>query len=113
MSLEPRKHFDVRVVSDLMEIRFTVTQLNDANLEAIGEQLYALVEQDGPSRLRLDFARIESVNGTGLAKMVGLHKRVRAGGGQLTLANLVPLVYEVFDITRLTRFLDVRKQEVA
>jgi anti-anti-sigma regulatory factor len=44
-----------------------------------------------------------------LGKLVGLHKRVRAAGGELTLLNVAGVVYEVFEVTRLHQFLDVRR----
>ena len=43
-------------------------------------------------------------------EIVALHKRASAAGGQLVLSNLTDGVYEVFDVTRLTRALDVRRR---
>jgi anti-anti-sigma factor len=54
----------------------------------------------------LDLAAVRFVSGTGLGKLVALHHRVAARGGRLTLTRVDPLVYEV---TRLTRLLDVHR----
>src|ERR1700722_6041289 len=109
MSQQPREHFDAYFKSGLVEVCLNASQLDDSRLE----WLYSLVAKTCPSRLLLDLARVQFVTCNALSKLVTLHHRVRAGGGQLTLANLTPLVYEVFDVTRLTTFLDVRKQGMA
>jgi anti-anti-sigma factor len=43
--------------------------------------------------------------------LVGLHKRMRAVGGKLTLLNVQPPVYDVLEVTRLTSLMDVQRQK--
>jgi anti-anti-sigma factor len=60
-------------------------------------------------RLWLDLARVRFLTSTVLGQLVGLHRRVRAAGGELTLLNVAGDVYEVFVVTRLHQLLDVRR----
>jgi anti-anti-sigma factor len=83
--------------------------LSEANAEALGEELSRLLEGAARPRLRLDLARVRFLTSTVLGKLVGLHRRVRAAGGELTLLNVTGVVYEVFEATRLHQLLDVRR----
>ncbi len=74
-----------------------------------GERLLRLADELGPRGLHLDLAAVRFLSSTGLGKLVGLHHRVAARGGRLTLTRVSPLVYEVFEITRLVRLLDVHR----
>jgi anti-anti-sigma factor len=56
-------------------------------------------------KLDLDCGNVTLVTGSGLGRLVALHKRL---GGRLTISNVNEKIYEVFETTRLTRLLDVR-----
>jgi anti-anti-sigma factor len=75
------------------------------------EQLHPLAEQLGQGRLVLDFAQVKYLTSTTLNVLIGLHKKVRAAGGQLSLRNVNGTVYEVFEVTRLTQLLHIQKGE--
>jgi anti-anti-sigma factor len=85
------------------------THLSEANAEGLGEELSRLVEGAARPRLRLDLARVRFLTSTVLGQLVGLHKRVRACGGELVLLNVAGVVYRVFEVTRLDQLLDVRR----
>jgi anti-anti-sigma factor len=59
-------------------------------------------------RLHLDFRDVRLVTASGLGQLVVLHQALRARGGRLTLGGLSAHLREVFEVTRLTRVLDVR-----
>jgi anti-anti-sigma factor len=58
----------------------------------------------------VDLARVTYLTSAALEEFLALHRRVRACGGQLTVENVTPQVYEVFEITRLTTLFRVRPQ---
>jgi anti-anti-sigma factor len=97
-----------RRAGDLTLATVLAAHLSEANAEELGKELSRLAEGSAPPRLRLDLARVRSLTSTVLGKLVGLHKRVRAAGGELTLLNVAGVVYEVFEVTRLHQVLDVR-----
>ena len=103
----------MNTVGDVTLVKFVARYLDESNIHAIGDQLFHLVEKMGCQQLCLDFSNVELVTGTGLGKLVTLHKKVQALGGRLSLYNLNPLIYEVFEITRLTTVLDIQRGQEA
>jgi anti-anti-sigma factor len=109
----PAPLLHARLDSGLTLATVLPTHLTEDNAEALGQELSRLVEGPARPRLRLDLARVRFLTGTVLAKLVGLHRRVRAAGGELVLLNVTGVVYEVFEVTRLHQFLDVRRPGTA
>ena len=54
---------------------------------------------DGVTALVLDFAQVAYISSAGLRVLLTTHKKMLSSGGTLTIANAVPAVREVFDIT--------------
>ena len=100
-------------VGSVTVIHLNENALCEPHVHALAEEWSLLIHSPGRHRLWLDFADVRQISSLGLAKVVGLHKQVKAIGGHLTLVNLQPFVYEVFEITRLTTILDVQKGEEA
>jgi anti-anti-sigma factor len=101
---------DAKTTAGVTVAKFQVQHLGEPHVEDLGEELVVLADTVGRGNLCLDLADVESVTSVGLGKLVGLHKRVQAAGGHLTLYNVAPLVHEVFEVTRLTSVLDVRRR---
>ena len=53
----------------------------------------------GVEALVLDLAQVAYISSAGLRVLLSTHKKMLAAGGTLTIANAVPAVREVFDIT--------------
>ena len=102
-TLRLQKHGDVTVV------RVAADDLSEVKAHAVGEELFRLVEGKAGGRLELDLAEVGFLTSTALGKFVALHKRVRAGGGRFSLTNVGGRVWEVFAVTGLDQFLDVRR----
>lgn len=102
---------EAEAVESGTHVRFTgeLVHLDGQNSQILGDPVSALIEEGGSNRLILDFANVDYVTGSALARLILLHQRLQARGGWLTLINVPPLVYEVFEITRLTKYLDVRR----
>jgi carbon storage regulator len=83
-------------------------RLDEANVAAVGAALRRLADVPDRPDLRVDLGRVKYLTSAALEEFVALHRHVRAGGGQLTLENVAPLVYEVFEISRLTALFCVR-----
>jgi anti-sigma B factor antagonist len=101
--LHAHKAGDVTLATVLAE------DLCEVNAQAVGQALDRLVEGVARPRLRLDLGRVHYLTSTALGNLVVLHKRVREAGGELALLNVTDPVYEVFEVTRLHRVLDVRR----
>jgi anti-sigma B factor antagonist len=85
--------------------------LDEQNIQHIGEQLFGLVEQDGLSRLLLNFGNVEYLSSAALGKLITLNKKVKDASGKLILCNISPQIFEVFEITRLDKFFKIEKDE--
>jgi anti-sigma B factor antagonist len=82
--------------------------LDEEALDRIHDQLLALADEPIESDLLLDFGNVEYVTSTALGTLVSLHKKLLARGRHMTVGNLSPPVYEVFAVTGLDKFLDLR-----
>jgi anti-anti-sigma factor len=85
----------------------TFTQANIGNedtVRAIREQVFDLVENQAHPRLVLDFGEVRRMSSTLLGMLIGLNKRAKQAGGDLTLCSLLPDLYQEFETTRLHKF---------
>jgi anti-sigma B factor antagonist len=85
--------------------------LDFANSEVMADSLTAHLDGQKATHLVFDFGPVEFVTSEALGVLVRLHKRVAATGGGLTLLNLSEGVYEVFEVTKLTRILRVHRRD--
>src|SRR4051812_29767442 len=76
----------------------------------IAADLQGLTDDLGRTHLLLDFTQIEYLRSVELGTLIGLHNRVAASGGQLTLFNLSAMVFGVFEATRLQTLLDICRE---
>jgi anti-anti-sigma factor len=77
----------------------------------IEDRLWQLVERTGRCRLVLDLGNVTYLTSTTLGAFLRLHKKLHTVGGVLVLHNVLPHIYEIFSLTKLTRVLDVRMAE--
>ena len=87
--------------------------LDEANIQELGKELFALVEEENRKSLLLNFANVEFLSSAALGKLITLDKKVKAHGGKLKLCNIRPEIYEVFAITKLNKLFDIREDEAA
>jgi anti-anti-sigma regulatory factor len=83
----------------------TVVKIADGRLDADSPLPVQPPEAGaGPHELELDFSAVTFVTGSGLGRLLAL----RAAGYRLTVTNVSPQVYEVFQAAQLTGVLGVR-----
>ena len=92
-------------------IRFGGTEvcLDEDAAAALAEPLAALTEQLSQAIVVLDLDNVRYLGSRMLGTLIGLHKRLTAAGRQLLLCQPRDEVFEIFEVTRLTTFLNVRK----
>jgi len=106
-------HLTVCVTDSSVDVCLLATDLNEVNVEPIGNQLDEIAEQAGQKSLRLDFRVVKYLTSTVLGKLVSVHKQVRHAGGHFQIVNVDPNVYGMFKVTRLNTFIDVQPVEGA
>jgi anti-anti-sigma factor len=102
----PRPAPGVQQSGNLKIITFTRGQARGVE-NVIAAELESLTDGPGDAHLLLDFTNVRYITSVELGTLIGLHKRVKAAGGRLTLFNLSPQVFEVFTATHLDRFFGI------
>jgi anti-anti-sigma factor len=97
---------------DVTVVTLTTPRVDETNVHDIRRQLLDLLARPGRHKLLLDLGELEFLSSVALYQFVDLHRKTKAAGGEFRLRNVRPMVYEVFEVTRLTSVLDVRKGQV-
>lgn len=77
--------------------------------EAMGtlDTAYTTAVTPSTAVLHLDLTEVEYINSSGIALIVGLLSRARADGHRVTAAGLSDHYRHVFEITRLSDYIDL------
>ena len=81
--------------------------LDEANIQAIGEEIGGLIDSSSAPKLLISFANVDHLSSAALGALITINNRVRQRTGQLRLANIDPQIYEVFVITRLNKLFEI------
>jgi anti-sigma B factor antagonist len=113
MSSQPRRRrLEVEDIGDVTVVNFTDRKiLDEQNIQAIGEQLFSLVDENGRKKILLNFGNVEYLSSAALAKLITLNKKLQQAGGRLILCNIDPSIYEVFEITKLNKLFNIQPEE--
>src|SRR6185369_7487108 len=105
MSSQPRRRrLEVEDIGDVTVVNFTDRKiLDEQNIQAIGEQLFSLVDEAGRRKILLNFGNVEYLSSAALAKLITLNKKLQQVGGRLILCRIDPQIREVFEITKLNK----------
>ncbi len=94
---------NVRVVT------FTADAVRDVE-NMLARELESCTDGLAGSHLLLDFTNVERLGSVELGTLIGLHKRMQASGGRLTLFNLNAEVYEIFTASQLQTLLGICRE---
>ncbi len=107
------RRVEVSEIDSATVVRFVDRKILDtANIQELGDELFALIEVDERKNLLLNFSRVEFLSSAALNKLILLDRLVKKHGGQLKLCSLRPEIQEVFVITRLNQMFDIYNEEV-
>ena len=79
----------------------------NADAEALLAGAYAEAEKHDSPIVLLDFSRVNYINSTGIALIVGLLARARKSKRKLVVSGLSEHYREIFTITRLADFMSI------
>jgi anti-sigma B factor antagonist len=106
------QRLEVSEVGDVTVVRLRDYKIvEDINIQELGQELFHLVEVENRGKLVLNFSAVEFLSSATLGKLITLDKKVKAHGGLLKLSNIRPEIYKVFEITKLNRLFDIKKDE--
>ena len=99
-------------VGDVTVVKFVDKKiLDETNIQNIGNQLFALVDEDGRKKIVLDFSIVEYLSSAALGKLITMDKKVKTAKAKLRLCCIRPEIYEVFEITRLNKIFDIKSTQ--
>jgi anti-anti-sigma factor len=112
MPVPPDRHVrlettDTGLTAQLIDCRL----LDEQSTPAIEAELFGLTEQLGAGTLFLDLAGLDFMSSVGLGMLIGLHRCLKASGGHLVVLGVSADIYELIEVTGLTRLLDVRRNK--
>ena len=106
------RRFEVSEVGEVAVIRFVDRKIIDeVAIQELGDELFALVEEENRANLLLNFSGVEFLSSAALGKLITLDKKVKAISGRLKLSNIRPRIYDVFKITNLNKLFDIKDEE--
>ena len=106
------RRVEVSDVGEVTVVRFLDRKiLDETNIQELGQELFALVEEENRQKLLLNFSSVSFLSSAALGKLINLDKKVRAHGGKLKLSNVRPEIYEVFAITKLNKLFEMHEEE--
>ena len=62
---------------------------------------------DGGDRVVVNMADVSFMDSSGLGVLIAAHRRLSGTGGQIVLANAMPAVHKVFQLTRTNRLFEL------
>jgi anti-anti-sigma factor len=85
----------------------------DAGAEESLNASYDEAAQDNGETILLNFGDVDYINSTGIALIVGILARARKDGRPITACGLTDHYREIFEITRLSDFMQIFPDEAS
>ncbi len=85
----------------------------DRYAEQAVESAYADASARGEGPILLDFDKVDYINSTGIALIVGVLAKARAEGREVKACGLTDHYREIFEITRLADFMTIFPDEAS
>jgi anti-sigma B factor antagonist len=106
------RRIDVAKTGDVSVVKFQDRKiLDEASIQELGLELFALVELENRKSILLNFTGVEFLSSAALGKLITLDRKVKSHKGRLKLCNIRPEILEVFQITKLNKVFDIRTEE--
>src|ERR1700685_368315 len=106
------RRLDIEEIGDVTIARFIDRKiLDENNIQVIGNQLFSLIDEEGRTKIVLDFSNVEYLSSAALGKLITMEKKVKAAKGKLRLCCISPAIYEVFNITKLNRLFKIYEDQ--
>jgi anti-anti-sigma factor len=103
----------VRTVERTAVVRFEDAEIlfEEGAVHTVGRELHRLIEDEGHTRLVVNFAGIRYLSTEVLAILAGLQRKVDPVRGSIVLCGMDPLLRDMVRITHLDRIFDISDEE--
>lgn len=104
----------IQKISDVTIVTFQEARLLESQkLEALGQELYRLVDQMDRKKLVVDCTKVQFLASAAISVFVNLQKKSTAIKGTLIICGMRKDLMQVFEITRLTKLFKFAADEKA
>ncbi|MFG0241738.1 MAG: STAS domain-containing protein [Phycisphaerales bacterium JB054] len=104
----------VKEVDGVTQVEFIDRNiLDEANIQAIGEEIDGIIANSPAPKLLISFANVDHLSSAALGTLITINTKIRNRAGKLCLADIDPQIYEVFVITRLNQLFDIHESKEA
>jgi anti-sigma B factor antagonist len=100
MGLEIKKE----VVDDVYEVT-PVGEIDIMSSEEFKKEIKKIIEEK--KDIRINGEKIEYMDSTGLGVLISLLKKTKENNNKITIKNLKPNIYKLFNITGLTKVFEI------
>lgn len=107
MGSMPVKQFEARVHHRPGAAVIVLSGTIESSAHEVLNAAYDEVHDTNPSMVVLDFARVNFINSTGVALIVGVLAKARTDERRVRVCGLSDHDLEIFTITRLTDFVEI------
>jgi anti-anti-sigma factor len=108
---QPR-YFKVSEHDDVVVATFVMVQINDeANIEELGHELFALVDEYDQRKVVLNMSGVEYITSSVVGKIITMHRKLHRLDGQLVVAELTKGVHDVLSASRLLTYFVVAETQ--
>ena len=83
--------------------------LDEANIQAISEEISTLIDTSPTPRLLISFANVDHLSSAALGALITINSKVSSKSGELRLSDIDPQIYEVFVITKLNKLFNIHE----
>ena len=100
--------------NDLLIVGFKMRMLNDEeNIEQLGQELFALVEQYNRMKIALDMSNVDYLTSSVIGKLITLHRKLHRSQGKLVLFSLTAGVHGILATSKLLDYFAVANGQEA
>ena len=112
MSERPGSRLRLETIDGVVIVHFVDEKIiSDETIEAVANELFALVEEQGETRVLLNFRNVQLLSSSALASLMHLDKKIKQRRGALGLCGLKPVQVELFRVTGLDRVFRIHADE--
>lgn len=77
---------------------------DEMNIELLGRELFALVEQFGARKVAVSLRKVEHATSAALGKLITLHRKLHRHGGTLVICDVGEEMREILRASRLLTY---------
>ena len=105
------RHIEVKIVGDVTVVQLQIQSVDTLNYETVGQELFALIDNDGCQRILVNMSEVGYLTSDGLGIFVTLHNKAKAIGGEVRFCELQSLVAEIIATSHLHELIDIGNDE--